>query len=89
MNIQAPADTAAPQAAVLGVWPDNWLPLQVFRRMLTQWCVGMSGVVGLRYEALGEVRKACGVPDEAYGELLDCIQVMERKAVDLLNTRSD
>jgi hypothetical protein len=45
--------------------------------------VGMSGVVGLRYEALGVLREAHGIPAADWPEVFDCLQVIERRALDL------
>jgi hypothetical protein len=85
LNIVPPEDLTM-EPDVLCIWPDNWLPMQVFRRMLTQWNVGgLGGVVGLRYEALPVVLQACAVPRRDWGEVVDCLQVMERRALAMLN----
>ena len=34
------------------VWPENWQIFVIFCQLSTQWNVGMSGMVGMRYEAL-------------------------------------
>ena len=34
------------------VWPENWLAVEVFASLLTQWRVGMAGMVGLDYGVL-------------------------------------
>lgn len=71
-----------------GIWPDNWLAFNVFRRMLTQLNMGaMGGVIGLRYEALPIVLRACQVPRADLPEVLDSLQVMERHMVRLLNKK--
>ena len=68
------------------IWPDNWAPLNVFRRMLTQWNVaGMGGYVGLKYECLEVILRVSMVPRSEWADVVDCVQVMERKALSLLN----
>mgnify|MGYP000868665744 FL=1 len=68
------------------MWPENWQALHVFRRMLTQWQVGgMGGYVGLRYEALPVVMRVCDVKRSEWPEVVDCVQIMERKALQLMN----
>lgn len=68
------------------VWPENWAPVQVFRRMCTQWAVGgMGGYVGLRYESLAIILRVSLVPRADWPEVVDCVQIMERHALQLLN----
>ncbi len=70
------------------IWVENWNALQVFRRMLTQLHMApMGGVIGLRYEALPIVLRACQIPRVDLPELMDCLQLMERHMVKLLNDR--
>jgi hypothetical protein len=77
-----------PEPDVHALWPDNWAAFNVFRRMLTQLNVGgMGGVVGLRYEALPIVLRVCQVPRADLPDVMDCIQLMERHMVRLLNEK--
>lgn len=69
------------------VWPDNCLTVQVFSGMLSQWNVGMSGVIGLRYEALPFVLELYGVCGEQRREVYDGLREMERAAVKKINGR--
>ncbi len=70
----------------LALWPDNVQAVHVFRRMLTQWNVaGFGGFVGLRYESMRIVLDVCGVEREQWPEVVDCVQLMERHALSLLN----
>ena len=68
------------------IWPDNWAPLNVFRRLMTQWQpAGMGGFVGLRYESLAIILRVSAVPRSDWPDVVDCVQVMERRALELLN----
>ncbi len=81
-----PEALVAPVA--LAVWAENWLAFQVLRRMLTQLNMApMGGVIGLRYEALPVVLRACQIPRADLPEVMDCLQLMERHMVKLLNDR--
>lgn len=76
------------QDADLLIWPDNWAPVQVFRRMTTQLIVGgMGGVVGLRYESIPLVLDLCGIPAKDRPETFECLQIMERHMVNQLNDK--
>lgn len=67
------------------VWPEHQVPLAIFQRVATQWNVGMGGPVGLRYEAVYPlIERAC---PERFDETLDCIQTMEREALQIMNTK--
>lgn len=59
----------------------------VFAGMLSQWNVGMSGVIGLRYEALPLVLEVQGIEPYERREVFDGLGVMERAAVQQLNER--
>lgn len=52
-----------PEPEPLGIWPEHWIALQVFQAMRTQWNVGMSGPIGLRYEALPVVMSDLAIDD--------------------------
>ena len=70
----------------LPIWSENWGAFQVFRRMLTQLHMApMGGVVGLRYEALPIILRACQIKRDDLPEVMDCLQYMERHMVKLLN----
>ena len=72
------------QEESLGVWHENWHAVEVAARSMTQWNVSMSGVVGLRYEALPLVMRALGVPRAAWPEVFAGIQVIEAECLKLL-----
>lgn len=69
------------------VWPDNWQTLQVFTDLMSQWNVGMNGVIGLRYEALPLVLKMHGIKRKRQREVFDGLRVMERAAITEINKR--
>lgn len=64
-------------------WPDNWLSFQVFSALATQWNVGPSRAIGLRYEAIPVVLKMGGVQDKEHAQILQDLRVMEREALNL------
>lgn len=58
-------------------WPDNWQPLQVFAALGTQWNVGPSGVIGLRYEAIAGTLQEFGVKKKARAAMRQSLRIME------------
>lgn len=69
------------------VWLDNWQTMQVFADLLSQWNVGMSGVIGLRYEALPLVMEMHRIKPEDRRDIFDGLRVMERAAITEINKR--
>jgi len=65
-------------------WPENWLPLQVFAALDTQWNVGINGVIGLRYEAIPLVFEAFGVKKKKRAAMLESLRIMENEALQVL-----
>lgn len=63
------------------VWPENWPAVGVFASLLTQWRVGMAGMVGLDYGVLPTVFRMRGVPRKDWTEMFDLIRVMEDAAM--------
>lgn len=55
--------------------------------MMSQWNVGMSGVIGMRYEALPLVMELHGIVGEQRREVFDGLGVMERAAITKINKR--
>ena len=70
------------------VWPDNWLPVQAFIWLDTQWNVGYGGPIGLRYEVFPEARRRFAISDEAWPDVADCVQIMENKAIRIMKARA-
>jgi hypothetical protein len=56
--------------------------LYVVRRLGTQWQVGMSGAVGLRYEAVYPLLDRLFADD--WQQAFDDLQVLERAALDAM-----
>ena len=53
----------------------------VFASMLTQWRVGVAGMVGLDYGALPTVFRMRGIARRDWPEMFDAIRVMEDAAM--------
>jgi len=66
------------------LWEENAAAVQIFGDMLTQWNVGMSGIVGLRYESLLAVMRLRGVPAARRAEVFDGIRTMESAALEVI-----
>ena len=69
------------EAAVIWLWPDTALVVEVFMSMGTQWRIGMNGATGLDYSALPFVLRASNVKSKDWGEFLDDIRLMESVAL--------
>lgn len=67
-----------------GCWPDNWLALQVFAALGTQWNVGMGGAIGLRYEAIEPVLRMMGVVHKERAALFEALRIMENEALQVM-----
>jgi hypothetical protein len=58
----------------------------VFQGMNTQWAMAsMGGLVGLRYEAMRPVMRACGIRKRDRNEVFLGVQVMEKAVLKSLN----
>lgn len=55
--------------------------------MMSQWNVGVNGVIGLRYEALPLMFELHGLAGEQRREVFDGLRVMERAAITEINKR--
>ena len=67
------------------VWEENWEAVMMFLRMQTQWNVGMSGLIGLNYQALETLIRLYHVKEPV--ELFEKVQVIERAALVKMNTK--
>ena len=63
------------------VWAENWLAVQVFAALQTQWRIGMHGATGLDYAVLPTVMSLHGVKKSRRAELFAAIRVMETEAL--------
>lgn len=70
--------------ADLELWADNVATINLFGDMLTQWNVGMSGAVGLRYEALPLLLDLHAATAEDRPYLMQGLRVMERAALEVM-----
>jgi len=65
--------------------PDAYPAVSMFLRVQTQWRVGMGGVIGLDYGAVRWLFELEQVSNPA--ELLEDLQVIEAKVVEILSQR--
>lgn len=72
---------------VTGVWAENWPTALAFNDLMSQWNIGMNGVIGLRYEALPLVLELHCIKRERRREVFDGLRVMERAAINEINER--
>ncbi len=64
------------------IWPDNWLPVEVFAAMTTQWRHGFNGPTGLDYAALSPVMQFAGVALNDQADVFESVRVMELEALE-------
>lgn len=71
------------------VWEDNWLSLEVFLFLSTQWNVVQGGVApllqGIRYEIVPLALRRFKVPFSDRDRMWDDIRLMERAAKEVMN----
>jgi hypothetical protein len=92
-------DESAADAAALGikiepaqtktehfeVWEENWLAVEMFLRVQTQWVPSMSGPIGLNYEVLlGQGKMFDLYSVESPRLLLEDLQIMELAALEAM-----
>lgn len=63
------------------VWPDNWVIVDVFMSMMTQWRICHAGMTGLDYTALEAVMRIAGVQDDDRADVFAGIRIMEAEAL--------
>ncbi|UXY13866.1 DUF1799 domain-containing protein [Chitiniphilus purpureus] len=71
------------------VYPENWLPLQVFLVLQTQWRCCPAGPVGLDYGALPLALAQCDVPEDQRKDVFAALQIIELAALDALRSQKD
>ena len=69
------------------MWPENWLTIQLFCALGTQWQIGFGGPIGLRYESLYPLLDRNATTAQEWEHLFDGIQVCEREALDVMNQK--
>lgn len=75
----------------VGVWPDNLAAVNLFVVLMTQWRVGVSGVVGLDYNVLYRKMDRMKLTEAEYDDLEDDVRVMETEAMKTMmaNTKGE
>ena len=66
---------------------DAWPVVELFLRVQTQWRAGSSGIVGLDYGAVRWVMDLYQIDDPRI--MLEDLQVIEAKVVEIVNSRKD
>lgn len=72
---------------VIEVWPENADAVAFFGRIGSRWMHGMSGITGLRWEAVYPLMDRLGLDSEAWDALLSDLEVMEGAAVAAMNKK--
>ena len=68
------------------VWEENWVPLQMFQAVSTQWRTTQGAVVGLDYNVLPMMFRSFRLKGrKKQAEMLECLQVMESEALKIMN----
>jgi len=68
------------------VWPENWATVKFFDAIPPgAWNVGPGGPIGVRPEAVREVRLALGIQRSQWQAMYDDLQAMESEAVKTMN----
>jgi len=64
------------------VFPENWLPLNVFLDLQTQWRVGMKGPLGLDYQAVKAALELMQIAVKEWPDLFQDIRILEAAWLD-------
>ena len=73
--------------SVIEVWPENWVPFQIFNEISSQWRTGMNGPVALDYNVAFKFMDLMRVKPKKHLEVIRAIKVMERSALNQMNTK--
>jgi hypothetical protein len=68
----------------IAVWPENWPAVMVFRRMTTQWRVGMGGPTGLDYGVLFRLLDNERLSGDEWDQMFADVCVMEAAALEAM-----
>ncbi len=71
------------------IWPDSVQAFDVFRKVGTQWRVGMGGPIGLDHNVLYREVDRLGLTPKDSDALMDDIRVMEIEALEALAVRNE
>jgi hypothetical protein len=70
------------------VWPENTQVVWVFRKVATQWRMGMAGPIGLDYNVLFRLLDdEAGSDQVLWYEMLEDIAIMEGAAITAMRPR--
>jgi hypothetical protein len=64
------------------LWPENIVPVDLFRRMRGSWRVGMNGPYGLDLNVAFALLDLMGVAQGERLEVIDALRVLEQAAID-------
>ncbi len=67
----------------IDVYPENWLPYQVFLAMGTQWRVGLNGKTGLDYNIIPMMERRFKVAPEQSDDLFEALQTLETQVLNI------
>ncbi|HKN46065.1 MAG TPA: DUF1799 domain-containing protein [Propionibacteriaceae bacterium] len=59
------------------LWEENWPPMRLYRRLATQWRVGMNGPIGLDYNVVFHELDRLGLDRDDYDDLFGSLQIIE------------
>lgn len=65
----------------MDVWPENWAPIQLFRRISTQWRTGAGGPVGLDYTVVYRELDQLRIASDDFDDFMWRIGVIEAEAL--------
>lgn len=66
---------------VVDIWPENWLPYQIFVSLSTSWNVGPGGPVGLQWQAVPVWLDLFKVKSKKRYEVAQALRIMEAAAL--------
>ena len=67
--------------SVTEVWPENWLPFQVFHRMGNRWLHGMNGPTCLDLSCFHLFTQRCNVKKKDRDAVFDAVLTLESEAL--------
>lgn len=70
-----------------GIFPDNAITVAIFQDMLTQWRTGPGGIIGFDYNVLPFIFRTRRIKREEREDTFDCLQIMERAAINAIHQK--
>lgn len=67
--------------SILEVWPENWLPKEVFSETGSQWRVGAAGPTGLDYNVLYKNLDLRRLKRKTYQDVFQAVRILEAAAL--------